>query len=50
MSGAPPAKRRRVEISGSVKQQICQHKISYPKSTINCLIVYAKKDSISGLV
>ena len=44
MSLAPPAKRRRVEISGSVKQKICQHKVSHPKCTINDLIIYAQKE------
>ena len=44
MSSAPPAKRRRVEISGSVKQKICQHKLSYPKCTISGLIIYAQKE------
>ena len=44
MSSALPAKRRRVEISGSVKQKICQHKLSYPKCTISGLIIYAQKE------
>ena len=44
MSSAPPAKRHRVEISGSVKHKICQHKLSYPKCTISGLIIYAQKE------